>query len=91
MYAESSDGLTWTKPALGVINDTRTVANTTDFAQNNIVVLDNTGTGVLVDTHAPPNGTVPSHGWFPVLPAPPPPSSLTVCACMDCVCLSRAL
>lgn len=55
MYAESSDGIEWTKPALGVINDTSTVANTSGFGANNIVVLDNTGSGVLVDEHAPPS------------------------------------
>ena len=54
MYAESKDGVTWTKPALGVVSDSSTVANTTAFAQNNIVVLDSTGSGVLVDEHAPP-------------------------------------
>ena len=53
MYAESDDGIVWSKPALGVITDDTTVANKTDFGQNNIVVLDNTGTGVLVDEHAP--------------------------------------
>ena len=52
MYAESADGTTWTKPALGVVTDSRTVADKTNFSQNNIVVLDTTGTGVLVDEHA---------------------------------------
>jgi hypothetical protein len=53
MYAESDDGIVWTKPALGVITDHTTVDNITAFHQNNIVVLDTTGTGVLVDEHAP--------------------------------------
>lgn len=43
MYAESEDGIVWTKPALGVITDAdKTVNNKTDFTQNNIVALDNT-------------------------------------------------
>eukprot|EP00729_Bicosta_minor_P008018 gene8018-22214_t len=52
MYAESEDGITWTKPALGIVTDSRTVANTTDFELNNIVILSNDGSGVLVDEHA---------------------------------------
>eukprot|EP01052_Picozoa_sp_SAG31_P024096 SAG31_NODE_2026_length_6641_cov_3.312290_7_plen_588_part_00 len=55
MYAESKDGVTWTKPAVGAVKDSSTVANKTDFSQNNIVVLDTTGTGVLVDECAPPS------------------------------------
>ena len=53
MFAESDDGIVWSKPALGVTNDSRTTANKTDFASNNIVLLGNDGTGVLVDEHAP--------------------------------------
>ena len=32
MFAESDDGIVWSKPALGVTNDSRTTANKTDFA-----------------------------------------------------------
>ena len=53
MYSESEDGIVWTKPALGVVKDSSTTTDKTNFSQNNIVLLDNDGTGVLVDEHAP--------------------------------------
>jgi hypothetical protein len=52
MYAESPDGIVWNKPALGIVTDSKTTTNTTNFTQNNIVLLANDGTGVLIDHYA---------------------------------------
>eukprot|EP01045_Picozoa_sp_COSAG04_P016592 COSAG04_NODE_1397_length_6930_cov_2.619236_5_plen_309_part_00 len=48
MYAESPDGIVWTKPALGLITDSSTTANTSGFAENNILALGEAG-GILLD------------------------------------------
>ena len=49
MYAESADSLTGAKPRLGVVSDSSTTSNKTDFAANNIVLLNNDGSGVYID------------------------------------------
>eukprot|EP01048_Picozoa_sp_COSAG05_P018606 COSAG05_NODE_2749_length_2690_cov_2.077962_3_plen_377_part_00 len=50
LYAESPDGLEWSKPALGLVNDSTTTSNTTGFEFNNIVRLGWGGSGVLIDS-----------------------------------------
>lgn len=53
MYAESKDGIEWTKPALGVVSDSSTTQNRSEFAANNIVLLGTDGCGIMVDNHGP--------------------------------------
>jgi len=52
LYAESDDGVTWSKPRLGVVSDSSTTSNKTDFASNNIVLTNNDGSGVYIDASA---------------------------------------
>lgn len=58
MYAESSDGMKWHKPALGLVKFK-------DNTSNNIVIGDTSGAGVLIDSQADPSQRFKLFGELP--------------------------